>query len=130
MRATVFHAPGDVRVENVPDPQIKQPTDAIVKITHAYICGSDLWFYRGIQDYKLGWRTGHEWMGIVEEVGSQVKNLKKGDRVLAPFAFSDGTCEFCRKGLQTSCVEGSIWGTTNDGGQAEAIRAPHQISLS
>ena len=124
MRATVFHAPGDVRVENVPDPQIKQPTDAIVKITHACICGSDLWFYRGIQDYKPGWRTGHEWMGIVEEVGSQVKNLKKGDRVLAPFAFSDGTCEFCRHGLQTSCVEGSIWGTTNDGGQAEAIRAP------
>lgn len=124
MKAAVYHAPGDIRVENVPDPQIKQPTDAIVKITHACICGSDLWFYRGIQDYQPGWRTGHEWMGIVEEVGSQVSNLKKGDRVLAPFAYSDGTCEFCRKGLQTSCLDGSIWGTTNDGGQAEAIRAP------
>lgn len=63
-------------------------------------------------------------MGVIEEVGSEVKNIKKGDRVLAPFAFSDGTCEFCGKGLQTSCVQGSFWGTTNDGGQAEAIRVP------
>lgn len=125
MRATVYHAPGDVRVENVPDPVIKHPTDAIVKITHACICGSDLWFYRGLDNWKPGWRTGHEWMGIVEEVGSEVRNLKKGDRVLAPFAFSDGTCEFCGKGLQTSCVEGGFWGgQNNDGGQAEAVRAP------
>ncbi|MBW4604460.1 MAG: zinc-dependent alcohol dehydrogenase family protein [Calothrix sp. FI2-JRJ7] len=124
MRATVYHAPGDIRVENVPDPVIKHPTDAIVKITHACICGSDLWFYRGLDNWKSGWRTGHEWMGIVEEVGSEVRNLKKGDRVLAPFAFSDGTCEFCGKGLQTSCFEGGFWGGQNDGGQAEAVRAP------
>ena len=125
MRATVYHAPGDVRVENVPDPTIQQPTDAIVRITHACICGSDLWFYRGIEDWQPGWRTGHEWMGIVEAVGSEVKTLKPGDRVIAPFAFSDGTCEFCQKGLQTSCLQGSFWGgKSNDGGQAEAIRAP------
>ena len=124
MKATVYYAPGDVRVENVPDPTIQQPTDAIVKITHACICGSDLWFYRGLDNWQPGWRTGHEWMGIVEEVGSEVRNIKKGDRVLAPFAFSDGKCEFCGKGLQTSCLNGGFWGTTNDGGQAEAVRAP------
>ncbi len=129
MRATVYYGPGDVRVENVPDPAIKQPTDAIVRITHACICGSDLWFYRGLEDWKPGWRTGHEWMGIVEDVGSEVRNLKRGDRVLAPFVFSDGTCEFCGKGLQTSCVNGGlnsgVWGgEANDGGQAEAVRAP------
>ena len=77
MPATVFHAPGDVRIENVPDSQIEQPTDAIIKITHACICGSDLWFYRGIQKYQPGWRTGHEWMGIVEEVGSEVIKFKE-----------------------------------------------------
>lgn len=124
MKATVYYAPGDVRVENVPDPTIQQPTDAIVRITHACICGSDLWFYRGEEQWQPGWRTGHEWMGIVEEVGSEVRTLKKGDRVLAPFAFSDGTCEFCGKGIQTSCRQGGFWGSTNDGGQAEAIRAP------
>lgn len=124
MRATVYRGPGDVRVETVPDPTIKQPTDAIVRITHACICGSDLWFYRGLDKWQPGWRTGHEWMGIVEEVGSDVKTVKKGDRVLAPFAFSDGTCEFCGKGLQTSCTQGSFWGMTNDGGQAEAVRSP------
>jgi threonine dehydrogenase-like Zn-dependent dehydrogenase len=124
MKATVYYAPGDVRVETVPDPVIQHSTDAIVRITHACICGSDLWFYRGEEEWQPGWRTGHEWMGIVEEVGSEVRTLKKGDRVLAPFAFSDGTCEFCGKGIQTSCRQGGFWGTTNDGGQAQAIRAP------
>jgi threonine dehydrogenase-like Zn-dependent dehydrogenase len=124
MRATVYYAPGDVRVENVPDPAIEQSSDAIVRITHACICGSDLWFYRGLEDWQPGWRTGHEWMGIVEEVGSDVRTLKKGDRVLAPFAFSDGSCEFCGKGLPTSCLHGGFWGGQNNGGQAEAVRAP------
>ncbi len=124
MRASVFHAPGDIRIDNVPDAKLQQPTDAVVRITHACICGSDLWFYRGIQTYQPGWRTGHEWMGIVEEVGSAVTTIKKGDRVLAPFAFSDGSCEFCHEGLQTSCIHGGFWGGKNDGGQAEAIRAP------
>lgn len=124
MRATVYYAPGDVRVESVPDPVIEQSTDAIVRITHACICGSDLWFYRGLEDWQPGWRTGHEWMGIVEEVGADVRTIKKGDRVLAPFAFSDGSCEFCGKGLQTSCIQGGFWGGKNNGGQAEAVRAP------
>jgi threonine dehydrogenase-like Zn-dependent dehydrogenase len=124
MKATVYYAPGDVRVETVPDSTIEQPTDAIVRITHACICGSDLWFYRGEDQWKPGWRTGHEWMGIVEAVGADVRTLQKGDRVLAPFAFSEGSCEFCRKNLQTSCIKGGFWGGLNDGGQAEAIRAP------
>ena len=124
MRATVFQAPGDVRVQNVPDPSIQQPTDAIVRVTHACICGSDLWFYRGVSKWEPGWRTGHEFMGVVEDVGAAVKTLKKGDRVIAPFAFSDGECEFCHKGLYTSCNHGGFWGTTSDGGQGEAVRAP------
>ncbi|BAZ47624.1 alcohol dehydrogenase [Nostoc sp. NIES-4103] len=125
MRATVYRNVGEVQVENVPDAVIQQPTDAIVRITHACICGSDLWFYRGFDGWKPGWRMGHEWMGIVEQVGSQVRKIKRGDRVIAPFAFSDGSCKYCSRGLQTSCLQGGFWGgASNDGGQAEAIRAP------
>ncbi|HYA43954.1 MAG TPA: zinc-dependent alcohol dehydrogenase family protein [Syntrophobacteraceae bacterium] len=124
MKATVFYAPGDLRVEKVPDPAIKEQTDAIVRVTHACICGSDLWFYRGLTPYEAGWRIGHEWMGIVEEVGAVVRTIRKGDRVIAPFIFSDGQCEFCRKGLPTSCVHGGVWGMKNDGGQGEMVRTP------
>jgi threonine dehydrogenase-like Zn-dependent dehydrogenase len=125
MRATVFHAAGDVRVEDVPDPRIEQPTDAIVRVEYACICGSDLWFYRGVTQWEPGWRTGHEFAGVVEAVGSDVTSLRPGDRVLAPFSFSDGTCEFCAKGVHTSCVNGGYWGgDTNDGGQGEAVRVP------
>jgi threonine dehydrogenase-like Zn-dependent dehydrogenase len=81
-----------------------------VRITYACICGSDLWFYRGITQWEPGWRAGHEWMGIVETVGPEVRTIKPGDRVIAPFAFSDGTCEFCKKGLFTSCIHGDFWG--------------------
>jgi threonine dehydrogenase-like Zn-dependent dehydrogenase len=125
MKASVFYGTGDVRVETVPDPKIVDATDALVRVTHACICGSDLWFYRGDAKWTPGARTGHEWMGIVEEVGSAVRTLKKGDRVFAPFAFSDGTCEFCEKHVETSCLNGGYWGgTDNDGGQGEAVRAP------
>ena len=125
MRATVFHGTKDVRVEDVPDPRIEQPTDAIVRITHACVCGSDLWFYRGVAQWQPGWRTGHEWMGVVEEVGSEVITVKPGEHVLAPFAYSDGTCEFCQKGVHTSCLNGGYWGgEAEDGGQAEAVRSP------
>jgi len=124
MRAAIFHEPGDIRIEQVPDPRIQEPTDAIVRITHTAICGSDLWFYRGQQDYEAGWRTGHEPMGVVVEVGRDVRSVKAGDAVIAPFAISDGTCEFCRKGLQTACVHGDFWAKKLDGAQGEAVRAP------
>src|SRR5437667_220858 len=90
MKAAVFHGPGDIRIENVPDPRIKDPTDAIVRITHTAICGSDLWFYRGQQDYHPGWRVGHEPMGGVEEVGRDVRHVRPGRLVLAPCVIAIG----------------------------------------
>jgi threonine dehydrogenase-like Zn-dependent dehydrogenase len=125
MKASVFHGKGDIRVEEVPDPTLQQPGDALVRITHAAICGSDLWFYRGIWDWKPGYRTGHEFVGVVEAVGDEVRTVKPGDAVIVPFVFSDGTCEFCQRGLQTSCVHGNAWGALRaDGGQGEAARVP------
>lgn len=125
MRATVYHGTGDVRVETVPDPVVSEPTDAVVRVTHACICGSDLWFYRGYAKWQPGWRTGHEWMGIVEDAGSAVTGSRRGDRVMAPFAWSDGSCEFCKKNVQTSCPNGGGWGgSESDGGQGEAVRVP------
>lgn len=125
MKATVFHAAGDVRVEDVADPRIQEPTDAVVRITHACVCGSDLWFYRGVWEWQQGYRCGHEWMGVVEDIGSEVTSVKAGDRVIAPFTFSDNDCEYCDKNVHTSCIHGGGWGGADqDGGQAEAIRCP------
>jgi threonine dehydrogenase-like Zn-dependent dehydrogenase len=125
MRATVYRGPGDMRIDQVHDPIIEAPTDVVARITHAGICGSDLWSYRGIDQRKPGERMGHEWMGMVEEVGAEVGTIKKGDRVISPFLISDGTCEFCRDGLPSSCMHGARWGGAHDGGQAEAIRVPY-----
>ncbi len=124
MNATIYHGARDVRFETVPDPAIGDPKDAIVRVRRAAICGSDLWFYRGITKPALGAHTGHEFIGIVEEVGSEVRTVRPGDAVIAPFAWSDGTCEFCREGLQTSCLHGGFFGTEN-GGQAELVRVPY-----
>jgi threonine dehydrogenase-like Zn-dependent dehydrogenase len=125
LRATVFHAPGDVRVETVPDASIAAPTDAVVRVEYACVCGSDLWFYRGVNQWEPGWRTGHEFVGVVDAVGAEVTTVRPGDRVIAPFSFSDGACEFCAKGVQTSCVNGGFWGGgSHDGGQGEAVRVP------
>lgn len=124
MKATVYHAPRDVRVERVPDATMRERTDALVRVTHACVCGSDLWPYRGDGAWQPGDRTGHEFLGVAEDVGPDVRTIRKGDRVIAPFAFSDGTCEFCREGLQTSCVHGGFWAGMNDGGQGEAVRVP------
>lgn len=125
MRAAVFCGARDVRVLEVPDPVLREPTDALVRVTHAAICGSDLWPYRGeLLIYGEHGRMGHEFMGVVDAVGADVRTLKPGDRVIAPFAFSDGVCEFCCAGLHTSCVQGGYWGAANDGGQGEAVRAP------
>jgi threonine dehydrogenase-like Zn-dependent dehydrogenase len=126
MKATVYHGKNDVRVDTVPDPKIHAPTDAIVRVVNAAICGSDLWFYRGIsQAWQPGDRTGHEWIGVVEEVGRDVQSFTKGDFVAAPFSFSDGTCTYCHDRLYTSCEHGGFWGgNDNDGGQGEYVRAP------
>jgi threonine dehydrogenase-like Zn-dependent dehydrogenase len=124
VRATVFHGAGDVRVENVPDPRVEEPTDAVVRVVHACVCGSDLWSYRGISDKDPGTRTGHEFLGVVEEVGSDVRSVRRGDAVISPFTYSDGSCEFCARGLQTSCVNGGFFSGDTDGGQGEAVRVP------
>jgi alcohol dehydrogenase len=125
MKAAVFYGTRDVRIDEVPDATLQAPTDAVVRVTHACICGSDLWPYRGeLLIYGENGRMGHEFMGVVEEVGSEVTSLQKGDRVISPFAFSDGVCPHCTAGLHTSCVQGGYWGAKNDGGQGEAVRVP------
>lgn len=125
MRATVIHAPHDIRVEEVPDPRIQTSTDAVVRVLRACICGSDLWAYRGESARQPGQRIGHEFLGIVEETGPEVRGLVKGDLVVAPFVWSDGTCDFCSEGLTTSCPQGGFWGSVgSDGGQGEAVRVP------
>src|SRR6476469_10619481 len=125
MLATVMYGAGDVRVEKVPDARIRERTDALVRVTRACICGSDLWPYQKMQHDDTGNRMGHEFIGIVEDVGKDVRTVKKGDLVMAPFAWSDGTCEFCQMGLQTSCIHGGFWGGTKlDGGQGDAVRVP------
>jgi alcohol dehydrogenase len=125
MRAAVYHGPEDIRVESVPDPELDSPKDAIVRVTHTAICGSDLWFYRGQSDRDVPSRVGHEPMGIVEAVGEDVRSVEPGDRVFAPFVISCGYCEFCRKGLHTSCVNGDSWGGDNGGCQGELLRCTH-----
>ena len=91
---------GDVRIENVPDAKLVNPTDALVRITRACICGSGLWPYKDMQPGAAGRPMGHEAIGIVEAVGKEVRNVKQGDFVVMPFAYSDGSCEFCHEGLQ------------------------------
>jgi alcohol dehydrogenase len=123
MRAAVFHGPGDIRIEERPKPEIEGPDQAIVRVTHTAICGSDLWFYRGQSDREQGSRVGHEPMGIVEAVGENVVSVGPGDRVFAPFLQSCGECEFCRKGLHTSCENGGSWNGDDGGAQGEYVRA-------
>jgi threonine dehydrogenase-like Zn-dependent dehydrogenase len=125
MRATVMYSAGDVRIENVPDPQIIEPTDAVIRVTRACVCGSDLWPYQKMERSDTGRVMGHEAIGLVEDVGKDVRTIKRGDLVIMPFAFSDGTCVFCHDGLQTSCIHGGFFGTTEvAGAQAEAVRVP------
>ena len=130
MRATLIHAPRDIRVEDVPDPKITLPTDALVRVVAACVCGSDLWPYRGVTETTEPHRIGHEFVGVVEELGSEVATVKVGDFVIAPFALSDGTCVHCRNGVHTSCVNGAWWGGQDgeghpiDAGQGQAVRVP------
>ncbi len=127
MRATSMFGAGDVRVLDALDPTIVEPTDAVVLVTRACICGSDLHSYHSLPATPEGTTMGHELIGVVEEVGADVTSVKPGDFVIAPFAFSDGTCPFCREGLQTSCEHGAFWNAPSHGtggAQAEAARIP------
>jgi len=125
MRATVIHGAGDVRIENVPDAGIAEPTDAVIRVTRACICGSDLWPYQLMKPSDVGQRIGHEAIGVVEAIGRDVRTIKAGDFVIMPFAFSDGTCTFCHEHLYTSCVQGGFFGSGPvAGAQAEAVRVP------
>jgi hypothetical protein len=125
MRATVMFGAGDVRIETVPDARLIEPTDALVVVSRAAICGSDLWPYRTLEHSDTGLRMGHEAIGVVDAVGAGVRTMEVGDVVVMPFAYSDGTCVFCREGLHTSCIHGGFFGTGDVGGaQAEAVRVP------
>src|SRR5437763_12508423 len=126
MRATVLHGAGDVRVENVPDARLNEPTDALVTVSRACICGSDLWPYKLMKPGEPPRCMGHEAIGNVEAVGSGVSTLKVGDVVVMPFGYSDGTCAFCHEGLHTSCVHGGFFGIGGEAGgaQAEGVRVP------
>ena len=120
-----MYGAGDVRIETVPDARVIEPTDALVVVTRACICGSDLWPYNQLEPRETGQRMGHEFIGVVEAVGRDVRTVKTGDLVVAPFAWSDGTCVFCHEGLHTSCLHGGWWARDGiDGGQGEAVRVP------
>ena len=123
MRAAVLHAPGDVRVEDRPDPKIEKPTDAVIRLTATCVCGSDLWPYRGIEAINGPTHMGHEYVGVVEEVGSEVRTLKPGDFVVGSFVISDNTCEICQAGYQSRCVHGEFVSMTI-GTQSEKARIP------
>lgn len=121
MRGVVMYSAGDVRVEEREDPQIIEPTDAIIRLTATCVCGSDLWPYRGIEpaDRQV---MGHEYVGVVEEIGADVKNVRVGDFVVGSFVISDNTCEICRSGFQSKCVHASF--VSQIGTQAEKARIP------
>ena len=120
MRGVIMHGPGDVRVEEREKPTITDQTDAIIRVTAACVCGSDLWPYRGAENQEWPIPMGHEYVGVVEEIGDEVKNLKVGDFVVGSFFASDNTCEICRAGYQSRCVHAQGL----DGTQAEYARIP------
>lgn len=125
MRAAIFKGKGIVELGERPDPRLKEPGDALVRVLRACVCGSDLWYYRGLSDYERGSPIGHEFLGVVERVGHDVRAINEGDLVIAPFFYSDGTCPNCRAGITSACVKGGAWGVNGiDGGQGEAVRVP------
>jgi threonine dehydrogenase-like Zn-dependent dehydrogenase len=124
LKAAIFKGKENIELGDRPDPKIQEQTDAIVRVVRGCVCGSDLWYYRGINKHKVG-SIGHEYIGIIKEVGSDVKDLRSGDFVIAPFTFSDGTCPACKAGFQSNCEHGSGFGNgESDGGQGEMVRSP------
>src|ERR671928_1085402 len=122
MRGAILYGPRDVRSEERPDPTIIEPTDAIIRISAACVCGSDLWPYRGVDPVTEPAPMGHEYVGVVEEVGSEVRNIKPGQFVVGSFFASDNTCEICQAGYQSRCVHAELVGAI--GTQAEYARIP------
>ena len=118
MRATTIHAPGDIRLSEVPDPTIEEPTDAIVRVVAGCICGSDLWPYRGENPIDAGSTIGHEAVGVIEEVGSEVHSFRPGDFVIVPFCHADNTCPHCQVGMHSACEHLGFTAS----GQAELTR--------
>jgi threonine dehydrogenase-like Zn-dependent dehydrogenase len=124
MRAAIFSGTRAVEAGDRPDPVITAPTDAVVRVVLGCVCGSDLWYYRGVSRHAPG-PIGHEFIGVVEATGADVRGITSGDLVVAPFLFSDGTCAHCRAGLPSSCIAGGAFGNAPiDGGQGEAVRVP------
>src|SRR5438093_1385631 len=124
MKAVIFNGPGKIELGERPDPQIQEPTDAVVRVVLGCVCGSDLWYYRGESPHALG-PIGHEFIGVVEHVGTDVRGIKKGALVVAPFTYCDGTCANCRAGWPSNCIHGGSFGNHGiDGGQGEAVRVP------
>src|SRR5436305_9476172 len=124
MRAAVFNEPRRITVTDRRDASIDERTDAIVRVVLSCVCGSDLWYYRGDSPFEPG-PIGHEFIGVVDDVGTEVRSVARGDLVICPFAFSDGTCPRCRRGITTACAHGGFFPTMNgDGGQGEAVRVP------
>ena len=125
MRAAVMYGAGDVRIEDRPDPKIQQPADAVVRVVLSCVCGSDLWPYKSMPVAETGRPMGHEFLGVVEEIGSGVSGVRAGDLVVAPFTYCDNTCDYCARGLHMSCRRGGRYGFDGvDGGQGEAVRVP------
>src|SRR4051795_10764721 len=125
MRATVMHKAHEVTIENVPDAEIKTPTDALIRVTRACICGSDLWPYNDLPETPGGQPMGHEAIGVVEDVGRDVQRIRRGQLVIMPFGYSDGSCPICHEGINTACPNGGFFGSWETGGaQAEALRIP------
>jgi threonine dehydrogenase-like Zn-dependent dehydrogenase len=124
MRAALFNGPGSIEVGERPDPVIEEPTDAVVRVVLACVCGSDLWYWRGESEHAVG-SIGHEFIGVVEAVGPEVNGVAVGDFVIAPFIFSDMSCPHCQNGSTLSCLQGGNFGDGEiDGGQGEAVRVP------
>ncbi len=123
MKAAIFQGPWNVKVGEWPNPSIKEPTDAVVRIVLSCVCGSDLWFYRGESPHPDK-TIGYEFIGVVQEVGPEVHTIKKGDFVISPFKYSDGTCPNCRAGITSSCMLGGFFTDETGGGQGEMIRVP------
>ncbi len=123
MRAAIFNEPHNVTAGDRPDAAIREPSDAVVRVVLACVCGSDLWYYRGDSPFESG-PIGHEFIGVIEDVGTDVRAVARGDLVIAPFAFSDGTCPHCQNGVTTACANGGFFPMNGDGGQGEAVRVP------